>query len=71
MSAPVYTLVSFGPTSAAGNFTTAHGLGRKPYGIEILMQSAYAAWLQTTWADSTNIYATASAAGAAGKFRVW
>ena len=71
MGQPIYVLVPFGPTSAPGNFTVNHDLAYIPYGIEILTTSPHAVGLQSTWADTFNIFATCSAVGATGYFRVW
>jgi hypothetical protein len=66
-----YKLVSFGPTTQAGNFTVSHGLGRVPNGFEILRSTFHFVGVQSPDRDAGNIYLTCSAPGAAGKLRVW
>lgn len=60
--APAATLAA--SSTAPGNFSVAHGLGVEPEMIELLPTSASALWLQDPAFDGTNIYLTASAAGA-------
>jgi len=51
-------------SSAAGNFTVAHGLGTKPQVAVIEMTSGGAIWFQTpTRYDGTDLYLVASDAG--------
>lgn len=65
-SAP--TAVAIPSTSAPGNFTLAHGLGRTPHAVLIEMTAGGAIWFQTSPAryDGTNLYLVASDAGLTG-----
>jgi hypothetical protein len=56
--------------SAAGNFTVAHGLGRKPIEAIITMTSAGVIWCQSTCFDGTNLYLVASDASLTAAVRV-
>lgn len=58
--------------SAAGNFTMAHMLGRKPVGAIIQMTSGGSIWFQPAalW-DATNLCLTASGAGATASVQIW
>ena len=59
-------------SSAAGNGTVPHLLGRCPLCALIQMTSAGAIWFQTpTNYDGTNIYFVASDAGVTGRVIVW
>lgn len=70
MALPVYVRVSFGPVGP-GNFTVAHGLGRAPYGFQILSQNGGAIWAQATPYDAANIHLVASDSGLSGEVLLW
>jgi hypothetical protein len=56
---------------AAGDFTVAHGLGRMPAQVSLLMTSAGAIWFQTpTLYDSTNLYLVSSSAGLTARIKL-
>jgi hypothetical protein len=68
---PIFGYVSVS-AAAAGNFTVAHLLGRKPVGIAILMTSSGALWLQpSALFDATNLYLASSGAGVTAVAQVW
>ncbi|MGA2078238.1 MAG: hypothetical protein ABSH52_32515 [Terriglobia bacterium] len=68
---PIFGAVSVA-SSAAGNGTVPHRLGRCPLCALIQMTSGGAIWFQTpTNYDGTNIYFVASDAGVTGKVVVW
>lgn len=48
------------PSTTAGNFTLAHGLGRAPLAVVIEMTAAGAIWFQSSRYDATNLYLVAS-----------
>ena len=61
------TAVAITSTSAPGNFTLAHGLGRTPTAVLIEMTAAGVIWFQSgTRYDATNLYLVASDAGLTG-----
>jgi hypothetical protein len=68
---PLFGAVSVA-SSAAGNFTVPHLLGRVPVCAIIQMTSGGAIWFQSpTSYDGTNLYLVASDAGVTGKVIVW
>jgi hypothetical protein len=68
---PIFGAVSVA-SSAAGNGTVPHLLGRCPLCALVQMTSAGAIWFQApTSYDGTNIYFVASDAGVTGKVVVW
>jgi hypothetical protein len=68
---PVYGAVSV-TSSAAGNCTVPHLLGRVPICAIIQMTSGGAIWFQTpTSYDGVNLYLVASDAGLTGRVIVW
>ena len=58
-------LVALAP-SAGGNFTVAHGLSWTPAAVLFMPTSGGAVWCQSTFADATNLYLTASDGGVTG-----
>jgi hypothetical protein len=70
-SARIYGQVVVG-SSASGNFSVPHLLGRVPVGVILQMTSSGAIWFQpVTMYDATNLYLVASAGGVTGKVQVW
>jgi len=68
---PLFGAVSVA-SSAAGNFTVPHLLGRVPVCAVIQMTSGGAIWFQSpTSYDGTDLYLVASAPGVTGKVIVW
>jgi hypothetical protein len=67
---PLFGAVSV-TSSAAGNCTVPHLLGRVPVCAVIQMTSSGAIWFQTPSYDGTNLYLVASDAGVTGKVIVW
>jgi len=63
--------VGISVTSASGNFTVAHNLGRAPQICLFEMTSSGQIWLQTPGYDATNLYLVGSAAGVTANARVW
>jgi hypothetical protein len=68
---PLFGVVSVA-SSAAGNCTVPHLLGRVPLCAIIQMTSGGAIWFRTPISyDGTNLYLVASDAGVTGKVVVW
>jgi len=72
MPATTYLQVPF-TTSAPGNFTLAHTLGKTPAGAKALMTSSGGGevWFQSTLFDAANLYLVASDAGITGVVQLW
>jgi hypothetical protein len=70
---PATKLWGFVPlaTSAPGNLTVEHSLGRAPQGAVVIMKSGGAIWFQPTKWDDANLYLVASSDSLIAEVQLW